>query len=81
GNIARSAPLDSGETLNYRDIEILRLLATGMSNKDIADKLGLTLRTIKNYMVSLFGKMHVSSRTEAVITALKSGVISFDEVE
>lgn len=80
-NIARATQPGTGERLTYRDIEMLKLLANGRSNRDISDRLSLSLRTVKNYLVGLFGKMDVSSRTEAVITALKSGVISLEDIE
>ena len=68
------------EVLSNRDVCILRLLASGMSNKNIADRLHLSDLTVKNYLVQIFNKLNVSSRTEAVITVLKTGIVSLDEV-
>ena len=66
--------------LSDRDLCILRLLASGISNKNIADRLHLSDLTVKNYLVQIFNKLDVSSRTEAVITVLKMGIISLDEI-
>ena len=79
--IPKHVHLDSSETITLRELEILRLAAKGMSNKDIAEKLDLSLRTIKGYLVEIFSKLSVGSRTEAVITALRSGIITLDDVD
>jgi NarL family two-component system response regulator LiaR len=60
---------------------VLKLAARGLSNRDIAQKLNLSLRTVKGYMVDIFSKLHVSSRTEAVITGLRAGLISPTDIE
>jgi len=80
-NIAKSGRLDSGEELTYRELEILRLIANGISNRNVADQLSLSVRTVKNYLVGIFNKLNVSSRTAAVIKALRTGIITFDDVE
>ena len=71
--------LDSGNRVTCRELEILKLAAEGLSNKDIALKLNLSLRTVKGYLVEIFSKLNVGSRTEAVITALRAGIITLDE--
>jgi two-component system, NarL family, response regulator LiaR len=68
-----------GDSLSARELEILKLAAKGISNKDIAQRLELSPRTVKSYMVELFAKMNVSNRTEAVITGLRAGLISLDD--
>jgi len=73
-------PLACGEVLTIREMEILRLAASGMSNRDISLKLNLSLRTVKGYLVEIFAKLKVSSRTEATITALKAGIISLNDL-
>jgi len=73
-------PLETGETLSVREMEILRLTASGMSNRDIALKLNLSLRTVKGYLVEIFSKLKVSSRTEATITALRAGIIDLSDL-
>ncbi len=68
------------EPLTPREKEILRLVASGMSNKEIADKLYLSLRTVKAHLSNIFNKMEVASRSEALVTALKLGIISLEDV-
>jgi two-component system, NarL family, response regulator LiaR len=72
--------LDSGIKLTVREIEILKMVATGLSNKAIADKLNLGTRTIKSHLVDIFAKLKVFSRTEAVITGLRAGFIKLDDL-
>ncbi len=73
--------LKGAEELTVREIEVLKLAAKGFSNKDIALGLNLSLRTVKGYMVEIFTKLNVTSRTEAVITALRAGIINSDDIE
>jgi len=73
--------LDMGVKLTVRDKELLQLMALGRSNKEIASRLGLSLRTVKNYLADIFSKLGVSSRTEAVIYALRHGFISLEGPE
>lgn len=67
--------------LTEREIFILKLAAKGLSNKKIATELSLSEFTIKSYLVDIFSKINVSSRTEAVIVGLKAGVINFSDLE
>jgi len=73
--------LDAGEKLSSRELRILKLAARGMSNKDIALKLELSPRTVKAYLAEIFSKLRVSSRTEAVITGLRAGFLTLDDLE
>ena len=63
------------EQLTPREGEVLRLLADGLGNKDIAVKLGISEHTIKFHIHSLLGKLGAASRTEAVTRGLRSGLI------
>jgi NarL family two-component system response regulator LiaR len=63
-----------------RELEVLRLAARGMSNKEIASELALSVRTVQSHLGNIFDKLGVSSRTEAVLRALKEGWISLDHV-
>lgn len=72
--------LDPGERLTPRELEVLRLVARGMPNSDIAATLGLSVRTVKGYLTDIFAKLGVSSRTEAVAFCLQKGIISMDDV-
>jgi two-component system, NarL family, response regulator LiaR len=71
----------SGYNLTSRELEIFRMAARGLSNKDIAQKLGLSLQTVKGYLVSIFSKLSVSSRTEAVILGLRTGILTIKDLE
>ena len=63
------------DVLSDREIEVLDLMAKGVSNRDIADQLSITQSTVKTHVTSIFQKMNVTTRTEAVTTALKRGII------
>jgi NarL family two-component system response regulator LiaR len=66
------------EILTEREIEVLGLAARGLSNQDIANKLYLSLRTVQTHLSHIFNKLQVSSRTEAVVRALKEGWVSLE---
>ncbi len=70
----------SGGQLTARETEVLRLAARGMSNKDIAEKLFLSLRTVKAHLTNVFNKMGVGSRTEAIMKGFTKGYITLDDV-
>ena len=72
--------LDAGERITSREQEILRLAAKGMINKEIARSLELSEYTVKSYWVEIFSKLNVGSRTEAIITALRSGLLTLDDL-
>jgi DNA-binding NarL/FixJ family response regulator len=59
------------ELLTQRELEVLTLAAKGMSNKDIAEKLVISVRTVQAHLRSIFNKMGVGSRSEAVLQGLK----------
>lgn len=79
--VSKPRDLAPGFNLTSRELEIFKMAASGMSNKDIAQKLSLSLQTVKGYLVSIFSKLHVSSRTEAVILALRTGILSLQDLE
>ena len=64
--------------LSARELEVLRMTAHGMANKEIARKLGLSLRTVEGHLNRTFGKLGVASRTEAVFTAVNQHLISLE---
>ncbi len=64
--------------LTPRELAALRLLANGQSNKEIATSLAISERTVKTHLVHLFGKLGVTSRTEAVRVATRRGLVRFD---
>ncbi len=62
--------------LSERELEILKLLATGLSNKEIAAQLFLSLNTVKVHLRNIFAKLGVQSRTEATLIAIQRGYVS-----
>jgi len=72
--------LYNGVKLTTRELEILQLIARGISNKEIANELNISARTVKSHMVDIFRKLDVSSRTEAVITSLRTGFINISDI-
>jgi DNA-binding NarL/FixJ family response regulator len=69
-----------GEQLSDREREVLRLVARGLSNADIAQRLYLTEGTVKNYVTSIFTKLGVSDRTQAAVIALRHGLVDLNEI-
>ena len=63
------------EALTAREQDVLALLADGISNRDIAARLDISEHTVKFHLASIFGKLGVSTRTEAVQRGLRLGVI------
>lgn len=63
------------QTLTKREIEVLQMLALGLGNKEIAKRLIISEHTVKFHMASLMTKLEASSRTEAVIMGIRSGLI------
>jgi NarL family two-component system response regulator LiaR len=66
--------------LSERETDVLRLATRGLSNKDIAEELGLSARTVQGHLAHIFNKLNVSSRTEAVVCALKEGWVTLDDL-
>ncbi len=67
-------PLTPAETLTKREVEILRLVATGASNRDIAEILVITEGTVKNHISNILGKMDVKDRLQAAVKAHQKGL-------
>jgi DNA-binding NarL/FixJ family response regulator len=68
------------EILSDREIEVLKLATRGLSNQEIADELCLSLRTVQAHLGHIFNKLQVSSRTEAVVRALKEGWVTLEDI-
>ncbi len=74
--IARmSQPGGSSETLSERELDVLRLAARGLTNKQISRDLTISDRTVQNHLANIYAKLQVASRTEAVTVALQRGLI------
>jgi two-component system, NarL family, response regulator YdfI len=63
------------EALTPREIEVLRLLAEGLGNKEIASRLGISEHTAKFHVASIMGKLGAASRTEAVTLGIRQGIV------
>jgi len=61
--------------LTQREVEILQHVAAGLANKEIASRLGISERTVKNHLSNIMEKLQVNSRTQAAVYALKSGLV------
>jgi NarL family two-component system response regulator LiaR len=67
------------DQLTERELEVLRLAAKGMSNREIALELTISVRTVQTHLTNVFNKMGVGSRTEAVVHALRKGWITLED--
>jgi len=80
GSLGGSGELGAKGLLSQREIEVLRLAARGMTNKDIAEQLFLTVRTVKAHLANIFNKMGCGCRTDAIIKGLREGYIILDDI-
>jgi NarL family two-component system response regulator LiaR len=67
------------EPLTEREMEVLRLLAQGLSNREIAKRLVLSEATVRTHVSSLLAKLHLASRTQAALYALREGLAKLDD--
>jgi len=72
--VLSSPPEPTFAQLTRREREVLELIASGLSNRAIAGKLGLSTNTISNHISSIFGKLQVGSRAEAIVRARSAGL-------
>jgi len=71
---------DDVELLTGREAQVLQLVSRGLSNKAIGAELGITVRTVKGHLMSIYRKLKVGSRTEAVSCALREGWITLEDM-
>jgi two-component system, NarL family, response regulator LiaR len=69
------------EELTPREIDVLRHLALGCSNKEIADALSVGDETVKTHVGNVLAKLQAENRAQAIVQALKRGIISLEELE
>ena len=67
---------DKSKELTRREVEVLKMIASGSSNKEIASTLSISERTVKNHVSNIFKKIDVSDRTQAAVFAIKNDIIS-----
>jgi len=68
------------DPLTEREMDVLRLIAQGKSNRDIAEDLVLAELTVRTHVSNILGKLHLASRTQAALYALKEGLASLDDL-
>lgn len=77
----QTAPVgaDGITTLTEREQDILRLVAQGLDNNEISNRLGLSEKTVRNRMTAIFEKLHVNNRVKAALYALRRGLARLDD--
>src|SRR5574341_5808 len=70
-----------GHSLTEREVAVLKLLAHGRTNRQIADELVVGEETVKTHVGNILSKLHLAHRTQAVIYALKQGLVSLDDID
>jgi DNA-binding NarL/FixJ family response regulator len=75
---ARTDPARASDRLSSRELDVLRKIALGQANKEIARELGISQRTVEGHLHNIFEKLRVSSRTEAVVYAAQHGIVSIE---
>jgi NarL family two-component system response regulator LiaR len=76
-------PKDANERdgLTERELDVIQLVAQGQSNQDIAETLVISEATVRTHMSNILGKLHLASRTQAALYALKEGLASLNDIE
>jgi NarL family two-component system response regulator LiaR len=67
------------QPLTEREVEVLRLVAEGLSNPEIGKKLFISERTVRNYVTTILDKLHLANRVQAALYALREGLATLDE--
>ncbi|MBC5828981.1 MAG: response regulator transcription factor [Candidatus Eremiobacteraeota bacterium] len=78
GGLLRRRSMSTARDLNelsVREIDVIRLIAEGLSNKEISDRLTLSEKTVKNHISRIFSKLNICARTQAAVHAIKTGLV------
>jgi NarL family two-component system response regulator LiaR len=70
----------TADPLSAREMDVLRLIAQGKNNRDIAQELSITEMTVRTHVSNILGKLHLASRTQAALYALKEGIVSLEDI-
>ncbi len=68
-----AAPQDISQLLSERELEVVRLVSEGLSNKDISHRLGLSDKTVKNHISHILAKLNLTARTQVAVLAIRGG--------
>ena len=63
------------KVLSDRELEVVRLVAEGLSNKEISARLSLSDKTVKNHISHILAKLNLSARTQVAVHALRAGIV------
>lgn len=77
-NEARKGPAESEPIISMREEEVLQLVADGLGTTEIADKLFISQKTVKNHLASIYEKLNARDRTQAVLMAVKMGIVKLN---
>jgi two-component system, NarL family, response regulator LiaR len=80
GNVLRDFARGQGNELTEREIDVLRQLARGYTNREIAEALFISEETVKSHVGNILSKLHLEHRTQALIYAIKQGLVLLDEL-
>ena len=72
---ARSTQPETDPVLSTREEEVLQLVADGLGTTEIAEKLFISQKTVKNHLASIYEKLNARDRTQAVLMAVKMGIV------
>jgi NarL family two-component system response regulator LiaR len=67
------------DPLTQRELEVLQLVAQGIENREIAEKLVISETTVRTHVSNILSKLHLASRTQAALYALREGLASLDD--
>jgi DNA-binding NarL/FixJ family response regulator len=81
GSRSTGSRLAAPPPLTERELEVIRSLARGMSDRQIARSLGISEKTVGNHTSNIYRKLHIFDRTQAVVYAIKEGIIEVEDLE